>query len=75
LEGLVVLVGANSSGKTHTLEAVAELITLAGKERRPWGGDGQTEPEGLVSFELDQADVSGHPAAELIGSCSPVPLA
>jgi hypothetical protein len=65
LEGLVGVGRRHSSGKTNTLEAVAELITLARKERRPWGGDGQTQPEGLVSFELDQADVSGHPDAEL----------
>jgi hypothetical protein len=65
LEGLVVVFGANSSGKTNSLEAVAELIGLSGEQVRPHGGEGDNPALGDVIFDLDQVDVHGHADVEL----------
>ena len=66
-DGLVVLFGANSAGKTSALEAARELLTAASSRRIDPG-----EPEeqdvsatGSIVFTLPDAGISGSPGAEL----------
>ena len=64
--GLVVLFGANSSGKTSVQEAVEEVLTR--KQRRrfdPATGKGDPPVSGYVWFELDRVHVAGHADVEL----------
>src|SRR5947208_16481169 len=64
--GLVVLFGANSSGKTSVLEAVEEILTRNRRRRfDPAQGQGEVPTSGYVWFELDGANVPGNPDAEL----------
>ena len=58
-EGLVVLYGANSSGKTSVLEAVAHVITQAGEVRSDPGAEDEDFVLGSVWFELPAAAVAG----------------
>lgn len=64
--GVTVLFGANSSGKTGVLDAIRAALRGAGDERvdelDPFSGPLFS---GYVSFELDGADVAGHPDGEL----------
>jgi AAA domain, putative AbiEii toxin, Type IV TA system/AAA domain len=66
LEGLVVLFGPNSAGKTSVLEAVQDLISQRGNFRSdPGGEDDDTGALGAVFFELPEADIAGSTDARL----------
>jgi energy-coupling factor transporter ATP-binding protein EcfA2 len=67
LDGLVVLIGANSSGKTTVLESVRGLLTRSGTPRvDPFDPqDFPGMPEGFVVFELNGSGLGGHPDTEL----------
>ncbi len=64
MDGLVVLFGANSAGKTFALEQVADLMV-----NRSGRWDESTEdphtPTGALYFQLEHVDVPGHPEADL----------
>jgi hypothetical protein len=66
-EGLVVLFGANSAGKTSALEAAVELLTAASSRRiDPGEPEEQDVPAtGSIVFTLPDAGISGSPGAEL----------
>ena len=51
-DGLVVLFGPNSAGKTSVLEAVEHLITQAGTLRPDPGADEDPTVQGSVTFDL-----------------------
>jgi energy-coupling factor transporter ATP-binding protein EcfA2 len=66
LDGLVVLYGANSSGKTTILEAVSSMLAGARPRIDPYVNDpGVGDAKGRIFFELDCADLPGHPDADL----------
>jgi energy-coupling factor transporter ATP-binding protein EcfA2 len=56
-EGLVVLFGANSAGKTSVLEAVEDLITSAGSFRPDPGAEEDPFVLGTVMFDLPAANM------------------
>jgi hypothetical protein len=58
-EGLVVLFGPNSAGKTSVLEAVEHLITQACMLRHDPGADEDPIVLGSVTFDLPAAGVAG----------------
>jgi hypothetical protein len=58
-EGLVVLFGPNSAGKTSVLEAVELLIMQAGTLRTDPGADEDPTVGGSVTFDLPAAGVAG----------------
>jgi hypothetical protein len=58
-DGLVVLFGPNSAGKTSVLEAVEDLITQTGTLRADPGADDEPLVIGSVIFDLPAADVVG----------------
>lgn len=66
-DGLVVLFGANSSGKTTIIDGVRELLAGKGEMRRDPFGEETGDPyvDGWVVFELVGGDVDGHPDREL----------
>ena len=57
-EGLVVLFGANSAGKTSLLEAVENLITEAGSFRPDPGAEEDPFVLGSVIFDLPAANLT-----------------
>lgn len=60
LEGLVVLFGPNSGGKTTVLEAVRELLgTPGGLRRDPGSDEGDPYAAGRLWFDLPGAGLSG----------------
>jgi hypothetical protein len=64
-DGLVVLFGANSSGKTTVIDAVRELLAGQGEIRRdPFSNEGEPMVEGWVIFELVGMDLEDHPDRE-----------
>jgi hypothetical protein len=68
LDGLVLLFGANSSGKTTVIDAVRELLSAGTGEMRrdPFGEEtGDPYVDGSVVFELVGSGLAGHPDAEL----------
>src|SRR6516162_2945251 len=64
LEGLVLLFGANSSGKTNVLEAISEVLGSAFNSRYDPAGD-SLQIMGLVHFDLPRADMRREPDAEI----------
>ena len=66
-DGLVVLFGANSAGKTSVLEAAVELLTAASSSRIDPGEleDYASAPTGSIWFTLPDAGISGSPGADL----------
>ncbi len=67
-DGLVVLFGPNSAGKTSVLEAVEHLITQAGTLRPDPGSDEDPTVQGSVTFDLPAAGVAGSEDALMYGS-------
>ena len=67
-EGLVVLFGPNSAGKTSVLEAVAEVITEAGALRSDPGQLDEEYVMGSVSFTLPEAGTAGTEDARTFAS-------
>ncbi len=67
-EGLVVLFGANSAGKTSVLEAVEHVITQAGALRADPGADNDPFVMGSVWFQLPAVGAAGSEDARLYGS-------
>lgn len=67
-EGLVVLFGPNSAGKTSVLEAVEDLITRAGTLRSDPGADDDTTVLGSVTFALPAAGIAGSGDARMYRS-------
>lgn len=68
LDALVLLFGANSSGKTTVIDAVRELLSAGKGEMRrdPFGEEtGDPYVDGSVVFELVGSGLAGHPDAEL----------
>lgn len=65
VEGLVVLFGPNSAGKTSVLEAVEQLITRAEIRRVDPADLAEVYADGSVFFDLPGADVPGSPDAEI----------
>jgi AAA domain, putative AbiEii toxin, Type IV TA system len=65
--GMVVLFGVNSAGKTSVLEAVVELLTAASSRRiDPGESEDEDQPsKGAIWFTLPDAGISGSPGAEL----------
>ena len=67
LEGLVVLFGPNSAGKSTVLEAAGELLGASGRLRRDPGDDwSEHYAMGSVFFELPAAGLPGSADAELM---------
>ena len=66
-DGLVVLFGANSAGKTSALEAAVELLTAASSRRIDPGQPEEQDvsAKGSILFTLPDAGISGSPGAEL----------
>jgi len=64
-DGLVVLFGANSAGKTSVLEAAVELLTAASSRRVDPGEPEDVPATGTVLFTLPDAHISGSQGAEL----------
>jgi len=67
-EGLVVLFGANSAGKTSVLEAVEHVITQASALRADPGADDDPFVMGSVWFQLLAAGAAGSEDARLYRS-------
>jgi len=67
-DGLVVLFGPNSAGKTSVLEAVQELITQAAAFRADPAETFAVDVEGSVTFDLPAADFPGSEDARLYRS-------
>ncbi|HET9896319.1 MAG TPA: AAA family ATPase [Streptosporangiaceae bacterium] len=67
-EGLVVLFGANSAGKTSVLEAAENLITQALSVRVDPGSREEPYVLGSIWFELPAADVAASQDAQLYAS-------
>ena len=67
-DGLVVLFGPNSAGKTSVLEAAENLISQAGALRADPGADDDPAVLGSVMFDLPAADVVGSDDARLYRS-------
>ena len=65
MEGLVVLFGQNSAGKTSVLEAVEHLITQAGRFRADPGEIEETSVDGSLVFDLPGAHIPGSPDAQI----------
>lgn len=66
LDGLLVLYGTNSSGKTTVLEAVSSMLAGARPRIDPFVNDPSVgDAKGRIFFELDCAEVPGHADAEL----------
>jgi energy-coupling factor transporter ATP-binding protein EcfA2 len=63
-DGLVVLFGPNSAGKTSVLEAAEQLITRAELRRVDPADQWQVRADGSVFFDLPGADLPGTPDAE-----------
>lgn len=66
--GLVVLFGPNSAGKTSVLEAVAEVITEAGELRSDPGQVDSEDVMGSVTFVLPDAGSTGTEDARTFAS-------
>jgi predicted ATPase len=66
--GLVVLFGPNSAGKTSVLEAVAEVITDAGGLRSDPGQVDDEDVMGSVTFALPKAGTAGTDDARTFAS-------
>jgi AAA domain, putative AbiEii toxin, Type IV TA system len=64
-DGLVVLFGPNSAGKTSVLEAAVELLRAASNPRVDPGARGDVFAVGSVQFTLPDAEISASPDAEL----------
>jgi hypothetical protein len=64
-EGLVVLFGANSAGKTSVLEAAEYLITQAGVLRSDPGDNDDSFVLGSVMFDLPAAGIAGSEDARM----------
>ena len=66
-DGLVVLFGVNSAGKTSVLEAAVELLTAVSSSRVDPGGpeDEDVPATGAIWFTLPDAGISGSPGAGL----------
>ena len=66
-DGLVVLFGVNSAGKTSVLEAAVELLTAVSSSRVDPGGpeDEDVPATGAIGFTLPDAGISGSPGAGL----------
>jgi hypothetical protein len=67
-EGLVVLFGPNSAGKTSVLEAVEELVARAATVRADPGEDDDPYVLGSVTFDVPGAGVAGSKDAQLYRS-------
>ena len=67
-DGLVVLFGPNSAGKTSVLEAVDDLISQTGALRADPGADDDPLVIGSVIFGLPAADVAGSEDSQLYAS-------
>lgn len=67
-EGLVVLFGPNSAGKTSVLEAVAEVMTAAGTFRSDPGQVDAEDALGSVMFVLPDAGTAGTEDAQAFAS-------
>ena len=67
-DGLVVLFGPNSAGKTSVLEAVDDLISQTGALRADPGADDDPLVIGSVIFGLPAADVAGSDDSQLYAS-------
>jgi len=63
-DGLVVLFGPNSAGKTSVLEAAEQLITRAEIRRVDPANLELDDADGSVFFNLPGADVPGSPDSE-----------
>jgi len=64
-DGLVVLFGPNSAGKTSVLEAAVELLMAGSHLRTDPGLLEDVWAQGSVWFALPRAGISGSPDAEL----------
>lgn len=66
-EGLVVLLGENSAGKTSVLEAAVELLTVGGSRRIDpgWPEEQDAPATGSIWFTLPDAGIGDSPGAEL----------
>jgi AAA domain len=58
-DGLTVLFGPNSAGKTSVLEAIQDLLARSGSGRTDPGDDEQSDVLGSVIFGLPDADAEG----------------
>ena len=67
-EGLVVLFGANSAGKTSVLEAVEHVITQVGELRADPGAENDPFVMGSVWFQLPAVGAAGSEDARLFRS-------
>ena len=67
-DGLVVLFGPNSAGKTTVLEAVEHVFTQAGKLRTDPGVPDELTVMGSVTFDLPGADVADSPDGRIYRS-------
>lgn len=65
MEGLVVLFGQNSAGKTSVLEAVEHLITQAGRFRADPGEIEETSVDGQLVCNLPAANIPGSRDAQV----------
>lgn len=63
--GLVVLFGPNSAGKTTVLEAVEQLLTEAKNFRSDPGDPNQEDVYGCVTFDLPQSGSTESPDAQM----------
>ena len=63
-DGLVVLFGPNSAGKTSVLEAATELIRTSATHRSDPGELDEVYAVGSLWFSLPGADIAGSPDAE-----------
>lgn len=67
VQGLVVLFGPNSAGKTSVLEAVQQLITQAEIHRIDPAVPEEVHADGSIFFDLSAADVPGSADADTYG--------
>ena len=64
-DGLVVLFGPNSAGKTSVLEAAVELLRVASSSRVDPAARGDVFAIGTIRFSLPHSDIGGSSDAEL----------